>query len=391
MDSSIRDMHSASDSSREANEQQRAQPLFRFDPGWPFVVAGLGLLVCGVLIPAQRDLQGLQNTLKIHRALEDQSLRQRTAYDRFLVDLDQGDEQLIRRLAASQLNLMPEDERSLLLTSSMNATVTDWIEASEPVDLPNPAPYPDSLLARLATGPRRLWVLACGAFLVFVGLMLAPSTRATATQDEPTESDNDATDSDSRVALVSVAELNRATVHEDVDDRVHDRANSLTTETSDAFDADASSDEALQASSESTQEVCFDAETMRDVTASYETTLDATVDSEPTLEVTVDVEPTLDATVVVEPTLDTGFDTTVESIDDARVDDAQATDEPDSDNREQWSGSVTAFTQALEYEQEVEPHAALPDASNRALDTLSLFHGVDDARWIDTRDLRRGH
>lgn len=381
MESSIRDTHSASDSSREAKEQQRAQPLFRFDPGWPFVVAGLGLLVCGVLIPAQRDLQGLQNTLKIHRALEDQSLRQRAAYDRFLVDLDQGDEQLIRRLAASQLNLMPEDERSLLLTSSMNATVTDWIEASEPVDLPNPAPYPDSLLARLATGPRRLWVLACGAFLVFVGLMLAPSTRATATQDEPTESDNDATDSDSRVALVSVAELNRATVHDDVQDRVHDRANSLTTETSDAFDADASSDEALQASSESTQEVCFDAEPMLDVTASYETTLDATVDFEPALEVTVDVE----------PTLDTGFDTTVESIDDARVDDAQATDEPDSDNREQWSGSVTAFTQALEYEQEVEPHAALPDASSRALDTLSLFHGVDDARWIDTRDLRRGH
>lgn len=381
MESSIRDTHSASDSSREAKEQQRAQPLFRFDPGWPFVVAGLGLLVCGVLIPAQRDLQGLQNTLKIHRALEDQSLRQRAAYDRFLVDLDQGDEQLIRRLAASQLNLMPEDERSLLLTSSMNATVTDWIEASEPVDLPNPAPYPDSLLARLATGPRRLWVLACGAFLVFVGLMLAPSTRATTTQDEPTESDNDATDSDSRVALVSVAELNRATVHDDVQDRVHDRANSLTTETSDAFDADASSDEALQASSDSTQEVCFDAEPMLDVTASYETTLDATVDVEPALEVTVDFE----------PTLDTGFDTTVESIDDARVDDAQATDEPDSDNREQWSGSVTAFTQALEYEQEVEPHAALPDASSRALDTLSLFHGVDDARWIDTRDLRRGH
>ena len=175
--------------------------------------------------------------------------------------------------------------------------------------------------------------------------------------------------------------MNRATVHEDVDDRVHDRANSLTTETSDAFDADASSDEALQASSESTQEVCFEAEPMLDVTAAYETTLDATVD----------VEPTLDATVDVEPTLDTGFDTTVESIDDARVDDAQATDEPDSDNREQWSGSVTAFTQALEYEQEVEPHAVLPDASNRALDTLSLFHGVDDARWIDTRDLRRGH
>ena len=32
-------------------------PLFRIDPGWPFVIAGLLLLVAGVLIPAQRDLQ----------------------------------------------------------------------------------------------------------------------------------------------------------------------------------------------------------------------------------------------------------------------------------------------------------------------------------------------
>ena len=31
-------------------------PLFRFDPGWPFVIAGLALIVSAVLIPAQREL-----------------------------------------------------------------------------------------------------------------------------------------------------------------------------------------------------------------------------------------------------------------------------------------------------------------------------------------------
>jgi hypothetical protein len=155
--------------------QPLPQPLFRFDPGWPFVVAGLGLLVCAVLIPAQRDLQQLRNTLEVHRALEDQSLRRLEAYDRFLADLDRNDEQLVRRLAASQLNLMPKEQRSVLLTSSVNATVTDWIDASEPLELPTPEAYPDTLLARLATGPRRLWVLACGVFLVFIGLLLGPS------------------------------------------------------------------------------------------------------------------------------------------------------------------------------------------------------------------------
>ena len=126
-------------------------PLFRIDPGWPFVIAGLLLLVAGVLIPAQRDLQELRNTLEIHRALEDQSIRQLAAYDRFLNDLDHGDEQLVGRLAASQLNLMPKDERSMLLVPTLNATVTQWIEDSEPAILPNPPAYPDTLLSRLAT------------------------------------------------------------------------------------------------------------------------------------------------------------------------------------------------------------------------------------------------
>jgi len=157
----------------------RATPLFRFDPGWPFVVAGLGLLVAGVLIPAQRELHELENTRAVHAAIEDRSVRQLAAYDRFLNDLDRSDEQLVRRLAASQLNQMPDGERSLMLVPSMNDTVTEWIEGSEPLQLPETAEYPDTLLTRLATGPRRLWVLACGAFLVFIGLLLGPTSLLT--------------------------------------------------------------------------------------------------------------------------------------------------------------------------------------------------------------------
>ncbi len=184
-------------------------PLFRIDPGWPFVIAGLLLLVAGVLIPAQRDLQELRNTLEIHRALEDQSIRQLAAYDRFLNDLDHGDEQLVGRLAASQLNLMPKDERSMLLVPTLNATVTQWIEDSEPAILPNPPAYPDTLLSRLATGPRRLWVLACGAFLVFVGLMLSPSApssrRGVRRPETETETETEPSPKPMPVAAVATA------------------------------------------------------------------------------------------------------------------------------------------------------------------------------------------
>ena len=155
--------------------EARPVPLFRIDPGWPFVIAGLLLLVAGVLIPAQRDLHELRNSLAIHKAVEDRTVRQLAAYDRFLTDLDAAEPQLVNRLAASQLNLMPKDERSMLLVPTLNSTVTDWIEDSEPMVMPSTSAYPDTLLSRLATGPRRLWVLAAGAFLVFVGLMLSPS------------------------------------------------------------------------------------------------------------------------------------------------------------------------------------------------------------------------
>ena len=172
---SITDLMQTAPEQDGAPTEAKPTPLFRFDPGWSFVIAGLLLLVTAVLIPAQRDLHELRNALEVQRAAEDQALRQLGAYDRFLNDLSQAEPQLVSRLAASQLNLMPKDERSMLLVPSLNSTVTDWIEDSEPLLVPAVAPYPDTLLSRLATGPRRLWVLACGAFLVFVGLMLSPT------------------------------------------------------------------------------------------------------------------------------------------------------------------------------------------------------------------------
>lgn len=153
-------------------------PLFRFDPGWPFVIAGLALIVSAVLIPAQRELHQLEQELEVHQAHEERAKAELLAYEQFLNDIKRGDERLLERLVRAQLNRMPKDERPLLLMPSANDTVPRWIESSVAVEIPEPEPYPDTLLSRLATGPRRLWVLATGAFLVFVGVMFAPSVTA---------------------------------------------------------------------------------------------------------------------------------------------------------------------------------------------------------------------
>jgi hypothetical protein len=161
--------------------RQAFRPLFQLDPGWPFVLAGLALLVAAILIPAQRELHELRVEARKAEVQENRTYARLMAYDRFLSDLRAGDSQLVRRLAIAQLNLVPKGEESLLLTPGMNQTVAQWIDESVPsldeaiarIDAETPA-YPDTLLARFALGPNRLWLIAGAVFLLFVGLLLSP-------------------------------------------------------------------------------------------------------------------------------------------------------------------------------------------------------------------------
>ena len=205
----------ASTQSEETGPSPWLVPLFRVDPGWLFVIAGLAFIVAGVLIPAQRELHDLEQKLAVHRAFEARTLKQIEAYESFLEQINAAtpDEALVRRLAASQLNRMPKDAVPLLESPTLNDTVPEWIEASVDVKIPTPVPNPDTILSRLATGPKRIWVLAMGAFLVFVGLMLAPSavTARPRVRREPTPVD-DAPNAASAVATMLAVDAPRVGV-----------------------------------------------------------------------------------------------------------------------------------------------------------------------------------
>jgi hypothetical protein len=410
-------------------------PLFRIDPGWPFVIAGLLLLVAGVLIPAQRDLQELRNTLEIHRALEDQSIRQLAAYDRFLNDLDHGDEQLVGRLAASQLNLMPKDERSMLLVPTLNATVTQWIEDSEPAILPNPPAYPDTLLSRLATGPRRLWVLACGAFLVFVGLMLSPSAPSSRRGARRPETEPSPGPSPAPMPAVAMATAVAAASTLVVDDSVVDDSDA----SSEEHEAQAAEEAAVavldQPAPSSRLDEAFGAIDAEAAVAEVESEaeLDVEDDREVDVEDDVDGEDEDDAEDEhereVEVEVDSSEDESFACVDGEVIEmpesvlaaDAEAVcmsemtrasgagavivepKQSASDEQEAAAlpkaesiatidgGSVVesvarAETEALrgEVEPEGEDEPSLPCATDRALDALSLFHGLSEDRWIST-------
>ena len=363
--------------------EARPVPLFRIDPGWPFVIAGLLLLVAGVLIPAQRDLQELRNTLEIHRALEDQSIRQLAAYDRFLNDLEHGDEQLVGRLAASQLNLMPKDERSMLLVPSLNATVTQWIEDSEPAILPNPPAYPDTLLSRLATGPRRLWVLACGAFLVFVGLMLSPSappSRRGSRRTVPAPSP-EALPAAAVVAALpavagsAVAVEERATVSR-LDSILGDSADEAQDELDEFDEIDENVDENADENADEIDDTgsCVDG----DPVAMPECVLASDAEAVCMAAAMRGLE---HPAAVVEPK-----PSAVQEADAIELPRAEADETLDA-------GAFVASVARAETEEipgevdtDGDDEEQRPSANDRALDSLSLFHGICDDRWISTAD-----
>lgn len=462
---------------------RRSRPLFEIDPGWPFVVAGLGLIVAGVLIPAQRDLHELRGSLEVHRALLEHSDRRLDAYDRFLVSVDEAEPQLVRRLAASQLNKMPADERPYLMLPSMNATVSDWIDASEPLEVPSPAPYPDTLLSRLATGPRRLWILASGVFLIFVGLVFGPSgarripraplPRSSSSRTRGASSDFDAVGS---VAAVGAATLAAAPSSMTLGGRLSEKAAQL--EQHDVAPMDAIAETALEPATELATELATEPATALAEDAMFARVGPTEVVSEPAqteacgeqIEVVeasevVDVD---DAAVTVAAvdtvaesevteqtslaTSDTklnseqvvtevaliGHETSIDDemnvaadceatasetgsaddeameseevtdfeevmdaseADDLQADDIEADDleaddlasenvtsDEDEPGDTDESVELRAETIALPGEQELTADAERPDAFDRALDTWSLFHGIDESRWIDTSD-----
>ncbi|MHC4385219.1 MAG: hypothetical protein ACYS0J_20655 [Planctomycetota bacterium] len=104
----------------------RLTPTIRLDAGWLYILAGLALCAAGILVPARRDLEDLRrqlDRLADERAISDARLH---AYGSFLHLLNEDDPALIRRLAAAQLNLVPADEKPVLMAASRTATAAWW-------------------------------------------------------------------------------------------------------------------------------------------------------------------------------------------------------------------------------------------------------------------------
>lgn len=169
---------------------RRARPLFDPDPGWLFLLAGLAMICAAVILPVHRQLHELRQQVMELEAEEQTSLARLKAHAAFRDLLAQDDPTLMARLAASQLNMIRRGERAVLIATTSDAPLTDWVDATvRPVTF-DAEPYPESRLVRLVTGDKRQWVLAASAFCIFAGLVLGPARESRRRRSGATEADH---------------------------------------------------------------------------------------------------------------------------------------------------------------------------------------------------------
>ena len=232
------------------------RPLFQFDSGWLFILAGLAVCAAGVLLPAQSDLEALQRQLQQLRSEENMAYARLKAHADFMDQVDRADPALVRRLAAAQLNMVPEGDTPVLLAGSTSSPVTSWIENTIDLDIRPPKPAPISTLGRWANGPNRLWFFGGGIMAVFFGLILSSPARRVS-RSTPAENDDpacasivdldvtasDAIDRETRLDVEHVAVRGEPSAHDDIglltdDLAIQDESDAIAAESDVDFESD---------------------------------------------------------------------------------------------------------------------------------------------------------
>lgn len=163
-------------------ERSRPNLLPAPDPGWLFLLAGLGLLASAVLIPSGEALVEARYARDRALVAEQHRVERLAKHRAYLDALHERQPALIAQLKAIQLNQYAEGMRPLGMVDidpgRASASVFEMLEPPIPALAPEPAHRANrSMLARLATGqPSRLWLIAGGALSVLLGV-LPPTAR----------------------------------------------------------------------------------------------------------------------------------------------------------------------------------------------------------------------
>ncbi|MHC4794947.1 MAG: hypothetical protein ACYTDE_11720, partial [Planctomycetota bacterium] len=153
-----------------------SRPLFRVDPGWLFVVAGLAMLVAVVLVPQQQARREAELGLAPLQFAKDRLLERHARYDLAIFQLDEQEPAVMDRLVRSKLHLQPFDaghsDGTIYISSAIDQPIPEWIDRHLELEVPMPRAPRTTALATLVGSGMRLWVIGAATFSIFIGLVL---------------------------------------------------------------------------------------------------------------------------------------------------------------------------------------------------------------------------
>jgi hypothetical protein len=146
--------------------------LFRFDAGWLFLMAGLAMLAAIVLVPEQDELS--VQASRLHRlqweeGVQNEKMR-RYAFALHL--LHEADPELAERLIESRLRRVRVGRDVHLIADTVNAPISDWVDALGVAPAPEAFEPVPTLLASMMGSGARLWLLGGATLSIFIGLVL---------------------------------------------------------------------------------------------------------------------------------------------------------------------------------------------------------------------------
>jgi hypothetical protein len=143
----------------------------KIDLGWIYLLCGLALTTAAIVLPAHSDLKEIVSKKEvIVDNLKELSYRVEV-HKTFLEDVQDGNPEIINRLVEMQFNLPPTGTPVVIDKSSVQTPLA-WVQQRAKRNRIMPIEVEQaSILTRFAEGQGRLWLLAIGAFTIFIGLI----------------------------------------------------------------------------------------------------------------------------------------------------------------------------------------------------------------------------
>ena len=145
-----------------------------FDFGWLFLLAGCALLCAALTLPAKQELKSLKEKLNFIETENDHLAQRINQYQAFFDAMNRKDAQLLARVISMQTTGYPIGN-FIVFDPNAAKTPLEWLQRRTTQEYTAvKKPGKQSILVRVTSDDRRLWVAGFSGLIIFFGLVQSP-------------------------------------------------------------------------------------------------------------------------------------------------------------------------------------------------------------------------